>query len=121
MTKITDMHTATLAEMADTFLVRNGYREVTTFFDARHNDIILRCKSNNDTGLYVVVAVMDASTIRSIPLNGLGQSSKAKAKLKRIKEWAWKQGIIAYRLDALWVDDGSTGRGMSFSHIMHVK
>ena len=104
-------------DMAKDFLVRSGYTDIQRIYysDSRVKDNIFLAKSNYNT---ILVEVMDAANLRSIPLNGLGTSKRAKAKLARLKETAQSLGLETFRLDALWINSATS---TAYSHIMNIK
>lgn len=113
----TDARTEMLAEKAVSFLRRDGYVDLRRVNNARTKDIIILAHFNGKPDLSILVEVMDAARVRSIPLNGLGNNAQAKKKFARLKEQVKEMALRKVRLDALWIDYGCTQSRTAISHI----
>lgn len=114
--------TDSLVSIALAYLAKQGYTDLRRIENERNGDIIILAHLDApcDGKVWVFVEVMDASKVRFIPLNGLGRSAKAKAKLARLISIAHGMDGDDHtiRLDALWIDKGEYS---SFSSISHIK
>ena len=109
-----------LAKTATAYLKRRGFSDIHQMA-ASNGDTIIIANADDLGWQTVLVEVMDASTVKSVPLSNLGSSKAAKAKFARLKALVADPGKRSVRLDALWIDDGAKGGTASISHIIGLK
>lgn len=112
-----------LYKKARSFLGRGAaYRTLSVLnstYKAGASHPLVIVTKNELNGMIVAVTVLDASNVRSIPLNGFGLTRQGKTiaanVLKVLDENGYHRGGRINRYDALWIGEGC------LSHITNIK
>ncbi len=109
-----------LYDAAEVFLQRHDYRPLAIYnssFKSRAEHPLVIVAKSEATKDVVVITVLDSTNIRSIPMNGFGNTKKgttlAAATKRLVKLWMDENP----RFDALWISNGNT---RCYSHITNI-